>query len=195
MSKYKIDTLRKKILKRCIKCGNLIELQEFHQSKKSRDGKGSWCKECKANYQRNEYRKEHALNQHKYKARKKGVLDNLTYADWEKTLQFFDYKCAYCGSSLDEKEMQFEHIIPVVDGGETMLGNIVPVCSKCNSSKGKKKVLKWLLQEEFYDRDIEQKVLSMLRLRDNQLNLKRDKVFNHLFLDTLIRMEENKKFL
>lgn len=44
---------------------------------------------------------------------------------------FFDHTCAYCGGSVQ----RWDHLIPVSMGGDTVLGNMVPACSKCDDSK------------------------------------------------------------
>jgi 5-methylcytosine-specific restriction endonuclease McrA len=72
----------------------------------------------------------------------RNILSNLgnesfTEEDWIKTKNFFNQKCAYCGS---ETELIIEHAIPINKEklGEHRLGNIIPSCKKCNSSKSNK---------------------------------------------------------
>lgn len=45
-------------MKRCRKCGELIPLSEFPPDKKSSDGKFSYCRPCKLEYQRKHRQKE-----------------------------------------------------------------------------------------------------------------------------------------
>lgn len=50
-------------------------------------------------------------------------------------LDFFDSnppECVYCGSQ-DIK--RWDHLVPIKNGGETILGNMVPACSACDDSK------------------------------------------------------------
>lgn len=42
-------------------------------------------------------------------------------------------ECVFCGS-LQVK--RWDHLVPVSKGGDTVLGNIVPACQKCDDSKG-----------------------------------------------------------
>lgn len=64
---------------------------------------------------------------------KKGLLCDLTLAEWAECLGYFDSKCAYCGKS---SKLQKEHIIPVIRCGGFTKTNIVPACVACNQSKG-----------------------------------------------------------
>jgi 5-methylcytosine-specific restriction endonuclease McrA len=45
------------------------------------------------------------------------------------------YSCQYCGTQLNTKDIQLEHVIPVSKGGKTEWTNIVCSCHKCNSKK------------------------------------------------------------
>jgi len=45
-------------------------------------------------------------------------------------------KCQYCGTRLDLKDMQYEHVIPRAQGGRTEWTNIVSACYRCNQKKG-----------------------------------------------------------
>ena len=49
----------------------------------------------------------------------------------ELLIEQFEGRCAYC----QEKADTWDHIVPVVLGGQTEPGNIVPACHSCNSSK------------------------------------------------------------
>lgn len=57
----------------------------------------------------------------------------LTIEEWKTTLEYFHYKCAYCG--INDYEV-LEHIIPLTSGGGTTRSNCVPACVQCNSIKG-----------------------------------------------------------
>ena len=49
--------------------------------------------------------------------------------------------CAYCG---DPQTSRWDHLIPVQKGGETVVGNMIPVCQSCDDSKQHKKFDEWL---------------------------------------------------
>lgn len=54
-------------------------------------------------------------------------------------------RCAYCGKYLDHPTI--DHVIPLFSGGNNSMENIVPACTSCNSSKGKKSLLIWMFQQ------------------------------------------------
>lgn len=49
--------------------------------------------------------------------------------------------CFYCGES--KPRMTFDHIIPIVKGGNHSIGNLLPACTPCNSSKNDKLLIEW----------------------------------------------------
>lgn len=53
---------------------------------------------------------------------------------WEAVLSDFDQRCAYCGA---EGDLVMEHVIPInrTSLGEHRLGNLVPACRRCNTTK------------------------------------------------------------
>jgi 5-methylcytosine-specific restriction endonuclease McrA len=59
----------------------------------------------------------------------------------------FDNCCAYCGASGD---MEIEHVIPISKGGTHAMGNIVPACHNCNSSKRAKDPETWYRSQPFF---------------------------------------------
>lgn len=46
--------------------------------------------------------------------------------------------CAYCGSDLDATGFVIDHVHPKAFGGRNDDSNLLPACSSCNTSKGKK---------------------------------------------------------
>lgn len=56
-----------------------------------------------------------------------------------KALFFRDnYCCAYCEQQKTSKDLTFDHVIPICQGGKTTWQNIVAACMKCNAKKGGK---------------------------------------------------------
>ena len=43
--------------------------------------------------------------------------------------------CHYCGKKFPPEELTMDHIVPVVRGGKSSKGNVVPCCKQCNSDK------------------------------------------------------------
>lgn len=79
-----------------------------------------------------------ARRQHTY-SRKRGVAP-IPLEGQEVLLEEFDGKCAYCG----DQATTWDHVTPVIGGGQTTPGNVVPACRHCNSSKGSGDVFEWL---------------------------------------------------
>nr|WP_239115333.1 HNH endonuclease [Streptomyces sp. SID8499] len=50
-------------------------------------------------------------------------------------------RCVYC----DAPGGTVDHVIPLSRGGQHAEGNLVPACKSCNSSKGDKLLIEWLL--------------------------------------------------
>jgi 5-methylcytosine-specific restriction endonuclease McrA len=53
--------------------------------------------------------------------------------------------CYFCGKKFHPKELTMEHVVPLIRGGKSSKGNIVPACKECNSKK------KYLLPIEWGD--------------------------------------------
>ena len=87
------------------------------------------------------------LKQSRMRRRERRKPDALNNKQWEKTLEFFDYSCVYCGS---DGEITYDHFIPFSKGGDFSNRNILPCCKKCNSSKNNKNFISWYKSQKFY---------------------------------------------
>jgi|SRR5215468_3385060 len=47
-----------------------------------------------------------------------------------------EYTCQYCGETLPQAELTFDHVVPVAQGGRKDWENIVTCCISCNRKKG-----------------------------------------------------------
>jgi 5-methylcytosine-specific restriction endonuclease McrA len=54
-------------------------------------------------------------------------------------------RCHYCEKSFSPKELTMDHLVPLIRGGRSTRGNIVPACKDCNNRK------KYLLPVEWED--------------------------------------------
>jgi 5-methylcytosine-specific restriction protein A len=43
--------------------------------------------------------------------------------------------CYFCGGKIPPKELTMEHVVPVIRGGKSSKGNVVPACKECNNKK------------------------------------------------------------
>ena len=68
-------------------------------------------------------------------------------AEIEQVLAFFDNdppECVFCGS----KDVgRWDHLVPIKGGGETVLGNMVPACAKCDDSKRSEPWEQWIVSD------------------------------------------------
>ena len=51
--------------------------------------------------------------------------------------------CYYCGGKFKPVDLTMDHLVPVVRGGKSVQGNLVPACKNCNNKK------KYLLPTEW----------------------------------------------
>ncbi len=84
-----------------------------------------------------DYRRENPDRYRIYENNYRAKAGNpLMESQWEAIKKVYRYRCAYCGRK--GKLLTQDHIIAVSKGGVTEIGNIVPACKSCNSSKGSK---------------------------------------------------------
>jgi 5-methylcytosine-specific restriction endonuclease McrA len=43
--------------------------------------------------------------------------------------------CHHCGGKFAPSELTMDHLVPVVRGGKSTKGNVVPSCKPCNSAR------------------------------------------------------------
>lgn len=86
-----------------------------------------------------------SMNRAKQQNRRKSLPATLTIVEWERALEYFDNKCAYCGEPLSKAHK--EHFYPAKLGGGFTKENIVPACQTCNLRKSAKDPLDWLVMQ------------------------------------------------
>ena|SRR5690554_1947506 len=162
-------------MKKCGKCDVTYPSTGFYKNKYSPDEYKSVCKNCSNSYTRKyrkenpdvvrridakkkkKYRERYAMNEAKRKARKNKLLDTFTENDRVKLLKRFENECGICGNSYEH----LDHFIPIIAGhGGTTVGNMVPMCSRCNLTKQAKNPFEWAEtldygQKENFDKVVE----------------------------------------
>ncbi len=43
--------------------------------------------------------------------------------------------CHYCRKKIASSDLTMDHVVPLIRGGKTTRGNVVPVCKECNNQK------------------------------------------------------------
>ncbi len=51
--------------------------------------------------------------------------------------------CHYCGREFPPSNLTLDHIVPLIRGGKTKRGNVVPACKECNNQKKYLLPLEW----------------------------------------------------
>jgi 5-methylcytosine-specific restriction protein A len=52
-------------------------------------------------------------------------------------------RCGYCGRPTPPRALTMDHRLPLVRGGRSTRGNVVPVCKDCNNAKRHLSPLEW----------------------------------------------------
>ena len=51
--------------------------------------------------------------------------------------------CHWCGGTFAPQELSMDHIVPVIRGGSSSKGNVVPCCKECNNKKKHMLPIEW----------------------------------------------------
>jgi len=51
--------------------------------------------------------------------------------------------CYYCGKKFKPSELTMDHIVPIIRGGKSAKGNVVPCCKECNNKKKYMLPMEW----------------------------------------------------
>lgn len=65
----------------------------------------------------------------------------VTPRDWRRLCERYRQSCHYCGCA--DSSLTLDHVIPLSRGGRHSIGNIVPACLSCNSSKNARLIVEW----------------------------------------------------
>lgn len=65
----------------------------------------------------------------------------ISERDWKRLVRRYDFKCAYCGRK--PRSVHMDHVIPLKLGGRHAIGNVLPACHQCNSSKNARLLAEW----------------------------------------------------
>lgn len=75
------------------------------------------------------------LYQARRHAKRRGAtIRTFTLVEWNAKLEFYNHRCAYCGTESDE--LTIDHKTPLSRGGQHRDRNIAPSCLTCNRKKG-----------------------------------------------------------
>lgn len=143
------------------------------------------------------------------RAIKKDLTGDLTEAEWFKSLDYFDDKCAYCECKLirvvsrpkrnktrnkrkkkvrqtqNYKMRTLEHIecLNEPNSAGTTAFNVIPACDKCNNSKGEKDIMEWFPKQEFFTEDNLDKIIDYRKEKYPILDIKNYKLEQDIELE------------
>jgi 5-methylcytosine-specific restriction endonuclease McrA len=104
---------------------------------------------------RNNLEKEKARYAAYYETHKHDIVENgrrrrtrllnaptfvVSKKEWNRLCARYHWCCAYCG---EKSRLTQDHVIPLFRGGYHGIGNLLPACQSCNSSKNKKFIVEW----------------------------------------------------
>jgi len=52
-------------------------------------------------------------------------------------------RCHYCGAEVGAGALTMDHKVPIIRGGRTTRGNVVPACKACNDAKKHRLPTEW----------------------------------------------------
>ena len=98
----------------------------------------------------------------------------ITKEQWLEMMNFFDWKCAYSGESLNAKNRSIDHIVPLDKDGEHEIWNCVPMLKSYNISKFTNDMLDWYVKQVYFSEDRLNKIYKWIEYAENKYKIKRD---------------------
>ncbi len=74
--------------------------------------------------------------------REKAKARELRQSQWWKN-RVGRGQCHYCGQRFPPAELTMDHIVPLIRGGKSTRGNVVPACKECNNKKKYMLPIEW----------------------------------------------------
>ena len=98
----------------------------------------------------------------------------VTKEQWFEMMVFFDWKDAYSGEKLTDKNRTIDHIMPLVNGGLNEIWNCIPATKSNNSSKGAKDMLEWYKKQSFFSEERLNKIYEWQEKASNMPPIPKD---------------------
>lgn len=80
-----------------------------------------------------------ARNKRKALKRNAGVFP-VSGREWRRLCERHGNVCFYCKAP---EPLTMDHVIPIIRGGRHSIGNLIPACVSCNSSKSRRFIMEW----------------------------------------------------
>ena len=104
------------------------------------------------------------FNHHnKRRSKEENQGNGVTKEQWLEMMIFFDFKCAYSGEKLNNKEVRtVDHIVPLNNKGLNEIWNCVPMYRSYNTSKHTKDMEQWYRQQEYFSEERLNKIYAWI---------------------------------
>ena len=127
----------------CVECGE--PLPPLHTYAPERRHCGHRCREAakrrnRTPEQRARINANHKVTEKWRRAPKLGSDGRISTRDWERLVERYNGLCAYCSVRPATDQ---DHVIPLSRGGRHTVGNVLPACRSCNSSKNDRLLIEW----------------------------------------------------
>jgi 5-methylcytosine-specific restriction endonuclease McrA len=66
----------------------------------------------------------------------------IRHSSWWKR-RLAEGRCHYCRREFPVQELTMDHIVPLIRGGKSTKGNMVPACKECNNKKKHMLPIEW----------------------------------------------------
>lgn len=110
--------------------------QKSLESKRRWEASHPEYKEIRLKKQRDRRRahpEREVAHRHKYYASKRAAGGSYTASEWRALLDASGHRCLCCGKT--DVKLTVDHVIPVSMGGSSDIGNLQPLCVRCNCKK------------------------------------------------------------
>ena len=74
--------------------------------------------------------------------REKARARKLRQSGWWKR-RISTGRCYYCGRPVGARGLSMDHVVPLIRGGQSRRGNVVPACKECNNKKKSLLPVEW----------------------------------------------------
>jgi 5-methylcytosine-specific restriction endonuclease McrA len=58
--------------------------------------------------------------------------------------------CSYCNQKILPSDLTMDHVVPLIRGGRSIRGNVVPACKACNNKKRSQLLVDLAHLEDFF---------------------------------------------
>ena len=121
-------------MKTCSVCKQNKPLDEFYNSKQTKDGKGYRCKSCDYKARKKWTENNPERSRQSTRARNLKFKYNITIQDYEELLAKQDYKCGICGSTENNISKDYNTFSVDHDHQTGVVRGLL--CNQCNRGLG-----------------------------------------------------------